>query len=404
MRILVHDYAGHPFQVQLSRELARRGHTVTHAYAGGLLTPRGELARRIDDPTGFRVEEVPMSPHYRANKYSFLKRRGYELGYGRELVALLHRLQPEVVISGNTPTEPQWMMIKAARAAGIPVVSWVQDFYSVAVDKLARKKLPLLGALVGAWYRRLDVRCFRSSAAIIAITKDFGPILTDFGVAAEKISVIPNWAPLEELPVLPKNNPWADRHDLADKFVFLYSGTLAMKHNPDLLRQVCLAFKDDPAVRVVVISEGPGADFLQARKQAEQLTNLCLLPYQPFAELPAVLASADVLLTALERDAGIFSVPSKVLTYHAAGRAILGAMPAENLATRILGEQGSGRCVEPDDAIGFVAAARSLREDQALRKVMGQRARTYAETAFDIRHIADRFESVLRQAAQSPST
>ena len=24
MRLLIHDYAGHPFQVQLSRELARR--------------------------------------------------------------------------------------------------------------------------------------------------------------------------------------------------------------------------------------------------------------------------------------------------------------------------------------------------------------------------------------------
>jgi len=31
MRLLIHDYAGHPFQVQLSRELARRGHSVTHA-------------------------------------------------------------------------------------------------------------------------------------------------------------------------------------------------------------------------------------------------------------------------------------------------------------------------------------------------------------------------------------
>ncbi len=31
MRILVHDYSGHPFQAQLSRELARRGHDVVHS-------------------------------------------------------------------------------------------------------------------------------------------------------------------------------------------------------------------------------------------------------------------------------------------------------------------------------------------------------------------------------------
>ena len=32
MKIIVHDYAGHPFQVQLSRRLASRGHEVLHLY------------------------------------------------------------------------------------------------------------------------------------------------------------------------------------------------------------------------------------------------------------------------------------------------------------------------------------------------------------------------------------
>jgi len=30
MRIGIHDFSGHPFQVQLSRELASRGHEVVH--------------------------------------------------------------------------------------------------------------------------------------------------------------------------------------------------------------------------------------------------------------------------------------------------------------------------------------------------------------------------------------
>ena len=45
MRIIVHDYAGHPFEVQLSRELAARGHDVLHLYCGSTHTPRGDLAR-----------------------------------------------------------------------------------------------------------------------------------------------------------------------------------------------------------------------------------------------------------------------------------------------------------------------------------------------------------------------
>ena len=44
LRILVSDYSGHPFQVQLSRELARRGHEVIHSYSAGFQTPKGNLA------------------------------------------------------------------------------------------------------------------------------------------------------------------------------------------------------------------------------------------------------------------------------------------------------------------------------------------------------------------------
>lgn len=397
MHLLIHDYAGHPFEAQLSRELAQRGHQVTHAYAGNLLTPRGALQLKPDDAPTLDFVEVPMAEAYRANKYSFLKRRGYELAYGTELASLVTRLQPDLVISGNTPSEPQWTMIQAARRLKLPVISWVQDFYSVAVDKLARKKLPVIGALAGAWYRHMDGNCFRASAAIIAITEDFLPILDGFGVPPGRVTVIPNWAPLDELPVLPRVNAWSARQGLNDKFVFHYSGTLAMKHNPDLLRQLAARFREDAAIRVVVISEGPGADYLKKVKVRDHLENLLILPFQPFADLPEILAAADVLLAVLEADAGVFSVPSKVLSYHCAGRPILAAMPARNLASRILKQAGSGYCVEPDDSAGFIEQAASLRNDSWQRDQCGQAARVYAETRFAIGTIASRFETLFNK-------
>ena len=61
LKIVVHDYAGHPFQVQLSRELASRGHLVSHLYAASIQTPRGALTRRDDDPTGLEIEGISVS-------------------------------------------------------------------------------------------------------------------------------------------------------------------------------------------------------------------------------------------------------------------------------------------------------------------------------------------------------
>jgi colanic acid biosynthesis glycosyl transferase WcaI len=396
MRLLIHDYAGHPFQIQLSRELARRGHTVLHAFAGELQTPRGELTRREDDPPGFSVQEVAMDPDYARFKYSFRRRRSMEIAYGRRLGALITEWKPDVILSSNTPTETQQPALVAAKKAGARFMMWHQDFYSIAVDKLVRKKIPVLGALIGRYYRWMERRQLQASDHIVAITQDFVPIMErEFGVPQAKVSVIPNWAPLETLPVLPKDNEWSRARGLQDKFVYLYTGTLGMKHNPDLLLQLALQCRQTPPARVVVISEGIGADWLRARISEHALTNLTVLPYQPFTDMPEVLATGDVLLAVLEEDAGVFSVPSKVLTYLCAARPLLLAVPAVNLAARIIQEETAGLTVPPSGTAEFLAAAARLMNEPETRHDMASRARAYAESNFTITTIGDRFERLL---------
>lgn len=395
MRLLIHDYAGHPFQIQLSRELARRGHTVLHAFAGELQTPRGELTRRADDPAGFSVQEVAMDPDYAKHKYSFRRRRSMEIAYGRRLAALIADWKPEAVLSSNTPTETQQPALEAAKQTGAKFLMWHQDFYSIAVDKLVRKKIPVLGALIGKYYRWMERRQLQASDRIVAITEDFVPIMkNEFGVAGEKVVVIPNWAPIETLPALPKENDWSRSEGLQEKFVYLYTGTLGMKHNPDLLLQLALQCRDNPRAAVVVISEGIGSDWLKARVQELGLTNLLLLPYQPFSVLPNVLAAGDVLVAVLEEDAGVFSVPSKVLTYLCAARPLLLAVPAVNLAARIIQEERAGLTVPPAGTAEFLAAARTLLENPETCAAMATSARKYAEENFTITAIGDRFEAL----------
>lgn len=399
MRLLIHDYAGHPFQIQLSREMARRGHTVLHAFAGELQTPRGELTRRPDDPAGFSVQEVAMDPDYAKYKYSFRRRRIMEIAYGKRLAALITEWKPDAVLSSNTPTETQQPALAATHKAGGRFLMWHQDFYSIAVDKLVRKKIPVLGALIGKYYRRMEKRQLQDCDHIVSITRDFVPIMEkEFGVTPEKVSVIPNWAPLETLPVLPKDNEWSRGKGFHDKFVYLYTGTLGMKHNPDLLLQLALQCRQTPGAQVIVISEGIGADWLRARISEHALTNLTVLPYQPFADMPKVLATGDVLVAVLEEDAGVFSVPSKVLTYLCAARPLLLAVPAVNLAARIIQEETAGLTVPPSGTAEFLTAAARLMNEPDTRHSMALRARSYAEANFTITTIGDRFEQLLHPA------
>ena len=160
---------------------------------------------------------------------------------------------------------------------------------------------------------------------------------------------------------------------------------------------------DGRPARVVVLSQGPGADHLRQRKAEEEIEALDVRPFKPFAEMPDALAAADVLAAVLEPEAGVFSVPSKVLAYLCGGRPVLLAVPPENLAARIVERTGAGLVVPPDDVAGFLDAAERLLADAGLRARMGAAARAYAERTFQIEGIADRMEAVLREAARSAS-
>ncbi|MEX0612171.1 MAG: hypothetical protein WD229_08615, partial [Pirellulales bacterium] len=139
-----------------------------------------------------------------------------------------------------------------------------------------------------------------------------------------------------------------------------------------------------------------GVEWLTEQAGRENLKSLRCLGFQPFKALPEVLGSADVLVAILEADAGVFSVPSKVLSYLCAGRPLLLAVPKENLAAKIVLESGAGLVVEPTDIVGFCTAAERLIESPPLRDELGHAARRYAETHFDIRRIGDQFETILR--------
>ncbi|MFT3991630.1 MAG: glycosyltransferase family 4 protein [Luteolibacter sp.] len=396
MRIVIHDYAGHAFPTSLSRALAARGHEVVHAFASSLQTPRGELTKKSGDPDSLEFREIAMDADYPRYKYSFIRRRQMEIHYGRAVADFLKQWKPDAVLSGNTPTEAQEPISRAAVAHGGRFYPWVQDFYSLAVEKLVRKKIPVAGRFIGAWYRYLDRRQFARSSKIVTITEDFSPILTnEFSVGQGKIQVVPNWAEIEQIPCLGKDNEWARRHSLDDKFVFLYSGTIGMKHNPALLLELARRYSHNPWVKIVVVSEGIGADWLKKEALHASLTNLILLPYQPFADLPQVLATGDVLIGILEKEASTFSVPSKTLSYLCAGRPLLLAIPPENLAARITRDHQAGLIVAPDDIQGFLTAAAKLHSSVTLRQETSARARAYAEATFPINRTSELFEQVL---------
>ena len=398
MKVLINDHCGHPFQVQLSRKLAFRGYQVLHTFTAELTTPRGALIRQPGDPATFDIASLSLGEEF--NRYGLFERVRQEYQLGQLIVEKIADFDPDVVITSNTPLVTLQVVARACRRRNTPRVYWVQDLLGFGIKVNLNKRLPLIGALAGEYFVLLERRLLRSSDAVVVITEDFLTACQRAGVTNDRLHVIHNWAPLNELPVLSKENAWAEAHGVVQSFNFLYSGTLGMKHNPELLIQLALHFTKEPAVKVIVASEGIGAEYLDKRRTELGLDNLMLLPFQPYEQLPQMLAAADVLVALLEPDAGIFAVPSKVLTYLCAKRPLLLAVPPENLAARIVAEHEAGMVVPPGNSSAFVEAARILYKDAALREKMATKGRAYAEAHFDIEKIADKFEAIIGQVVK----
>jgi len=390
LKILLHDYGGYPFTRQLAEALACRDHIVQYCYSE--TTQHIKRTNSGCSKSNLTVIGIQLSRPF--EKYSLLQRHSCEIEHGKLLAEQIGQFHPDVVISADTPLDAQGFALKASRNANAQFLFWFQDAISIATRKVLSAKLPVAGDLIGQYYGWIERQLVRQSDQVILISDDFLPLMNQWGVQKERVTIIPNWAPVEEIPVCPKSNQWAVTHGLTDQFVFLYSGILGLKHNPILFIQLSQAFQSIPDVKVVIVAEGAAAGWLKEQKEEMHLDNLLLFPYQPAEVYPQMLGSADVLMAILSPDAGSYSVPSKVLSYMCASRSLLLAVPAENLAARLVVQNDAGLVSSPLDTAHWIRNAKSLYLDRQSNWRRGAKARKYAENFFNIKQITDKFEAL----------
>jgi colanic acid biosynthesis glycosyl transferase WcaI len=396
MRIAIHDYGGYAFIFSLGRRLAKRGYEVLYAYAERNPTPPGVYEGEMQDPAAMEIRGV--STREPLDKYRLLKRWRQEREYGALLTEEVLSWGPDIVISANAPLDTQSIFLTSCRQANVPFVYWVQDLVGDAMKRILSRRYRIPGRLVGRWYAWREKQMISESDLALVLSSGFRAQLSARGVPDDRMRVFENWAPLEQLPVRSKANPWSRNRGLVETFNFLYAGSLGLKHDPTLLFDLANAVKRDPNARVVVVSEGLGASRLSNLIKQRGVDNIQVMPFQPMVDLPDVLATGDILVGVLNPDAGEYSVPSKVLSYCCAQRPILLAVPPTNPAASLVARSGAGVAAAPEDREGFIEAALGLKSDPARRAAMGIQGRAFAEAHFNLDTITDRFESIIMSA------
>lgn len=397
MRVIVHDFSGHPFQAELSRKLAEKGNHVEHVSSVQYVSGKGHLDRQPGDSPTLTFNGISLPVEFK--KYAPLSRLRFERRYARTWIKRLKSAPADVVIACNLPLVTMFLFARHARRAKLPYIMWHQDIYSAGIEDELRRKLPRpLAALGGKLFVRMEAYCARNASHVVAIGDAFKEVYPSWKVTPENVSVIPNWAPLDKVfPVGRINRRSTHLFDEESSLRLVYAGTIGRKHNPHLLVELLRGGLDqDVPVSLVVVSQGESADELAAVAAADPSLPLRVLPFQPADVLPDVLGSADVLVALLEPEATKFSIPSKVLSYMAAGRPILGLMPQDNPAASDIASSG-GLVVDPDEH-GVAEAAQwitTLAGDHERIQEIGLRTRRVAEEKFDADKVAAQFEAIL---------
>lgn len=392
-KIFLHDYCGHAFPIHLSRNLAKAGYNVIHTFSGSFQTPKGDIKKHITDSENFNIYPIEIDGEF--SKYSFLKRFFQERKYAQILLKKIKIEKPDIILSSQTPLLVQKVIIRYALKNKIKFVFWVQDLLGIGIKKILIQKNKLLGRIIGDYFVKLERTLLLKSNEVIVIAEEFLDTLNSFGINLNRVHVIQNWAPIDEMHFGDKRNDWAIKHKLVDKKVLLYSGTLGLKHNPDIILQIAKEFRNNKKFVVIIISEGLGVEWLKKQKNIQSLDNIIFFDFLNYDEFPLALSASDILLGILEKDAGIFSVPSKVLSYLCAGKPILLSVPENNLVVKIIKESGAGFASDPDNFEELILNLKKLLDDEQLCKKMGINGRNYAEREFDITTIVKKFSTIL---------
>ena len=148
-----------------------------------------------------------------------------------------------------------------------------------------------------------------------------------------------------------------------------------------------------------IAGEGLRKDALRARAAALGLRNVVFIPFQPYGDLPDLLASADVLLVPLDGKKSELSVPSKLYNFMAAGRPILGlATPGSEVAA-LLGERQCGLPVSPGDAAPIADAVRALKGSPERRRALAANGRAFVVERFAKDKVLRAYDELLRSMA-----
>jgi len=360
-----------------AKELVRQGNEVEVItgfpnYPGGKLYPGYKLSliqREVID--GVRLVRLPLYPSHDKSKARrilnyisfFISCIAYGVFFSRK-ADVIYAYHPPLTVGLAA-----WV-IKIFRRA--PVVYDIQDLWPDSLSSTGMVKNPKVLTVINylcLWlYKQVD--------KITVLSPGFKELLSERGVATDKIEVVYNWA--DENSIMLQQTSFTEGFPSGDKFKILFAGNMGVAQDLSVILDAAVILaKTLPDVVFILLGSGVECESLKSKAKNMSLTNVIFLPPVPMEQVGHYLQAADILLVHLKNDPLFkITIPSKTQAYMAAGRPIL--MGVNGDAAELVRSANCGVAFQPSDVNALCRAINELSQlNQSVLDRMGASGRKH---------------------------
>ena len=275
----------------------------------------------------------------------------------------------DLILGASTPPTQGLLCALVKKKLKVPFIYNLQDIFP---DSLVNTGLAKKGSILWKIGRKIEDYTYRNANKIIVISDGFKKNIMAKGVPEEKIEVIPNWVDTSDVyPVDRKDNILFDRYNInREKFIISYCGNIGHTQNMDMLLDAAKELQDRlPQLLFVLIGEGAEKLHVEERVSREKISNILILPFQPYEDIAHVFSLGDVGLIISKPGVGTNSVPSKTWSYMAAARPILVSFDENSEICNLIDEIKCGFISNNSSYKHFVKTVLQLLQFNALTKM-----------------------------------
>ena len=282
----------------------------------------------------------------------------------------------DIVLLGSTPP------FQGAVGAALKIIRnkrFVYGIQDIFPDSLVSTGITKKGSLIWKIGRIIENFTYKYADKIIVISEDFKKNIMAKGVPEDKIVVVYNWVDQNAVIDIPRDkNKLFDKYQLdRSKFYIEYSGNIGLTQNMDMLLEVMKELKTThPDIGLVLVGEGAYKAQVEEIVERDNLTNVTMIPFQPYEDISYVFSLGDAGLVISKPGVGANSVPSKTWSIMSASRPVLANFD-ENELKDILAGNECGIFTKAGDKEAFKKSIIKLYDNRELCKKYGTNGRQF---------------------------